>query len=84
MMEQKQLENVEYFNHLGSMTTKDARCTREIKSRTAMAKAAFNINNNNNNNNNHDDDDSLHERKGLKSKEGNGTVLDLEYSFVMC
>jgi len=23
------------------MTTKDARCTREIKSRTAMAKAAF-------------------------------------------
>ena len=42
MMDQKQLENVEYLNHLGSMTTKDARSTREIKSRIAMAKAAFN------------------------------------------
>jgi hypothetical protein len=35
-------ENVEYLNYLGSMITNDARCTREIKSRTAMAKAAFN------------------------------------------
>ena len=41
-MNQKQLENVEYFNYLGSMITNDARCTREIKSRIAMAKAAFN------------------------------------------
>jgi hypothetical protein len=38
----KQLKNAEYFNHLGSMITNDARCTREIKFRTAMAKAAFN------------------------------------------
>jgi hypothetical protein len=37
-----QLENVEYFNYLGSMITNDAMCTREIKSRIAMAKAAFN------------------------------------------
>jgi hypothetical protein len=36
----KQLENVEYFSYLGSMTTNDARCTREIKSRVAMTKAA--------------------------------------------
>jgi len=42
MMDQKQLENVEYFNHLGSMPTRDARCTQEIKSRIAMTKAAFN------------------------------------------
>jgi hypothetical protein len=42
MIDQKQLENVEYFNYLGSMITNDARCTREIKSRIAMAKAAFN------------------------------------------
>jgi hypothetical protein len=41
MIDQKQLENVEYFNCLGSIT-KDARCTREIKSKIAMAKAAFN------------------------------------------
>jgi hypothetical protein len=33
---------VEYFNYLGSIITNDARFTREIKSRIAMAKAAFN------------------------------------------
>jgi hypothetical protein len=37
---QKQLENVEYFNYLGSMITYGAGCTGEIKSHTAMAKAA--------------------------------------------
>jgi hypothetical protein len=42
MIDQKQLENVEYFSYLGSMITNDARCTREIKSRIALAKAAFN------------------------------------------
>jgi hypothetical protein len=41
MIDQKQLENVEYFNYLSSMITNDARCTREIKSRIAIAKAAF-------------------------------------------
>jgi hypothetical protein len=42
MIDQKQLENVEYFNYLVSMITNNARYTREIKSRIAMAKAAFN------------------------------------------
>jgi hypothetical protein len=42
MTEEKQLENVEYFNCLGSMTTNDARCAREIKYRIVMAKTAFN------------------------------------------
>jgi hypothetical protein len=42
MMDQKQLGNVEYFNYLGSLITNGARCTRETKSRTVMAKAAFN------------------------------------------
>jgi hypothetical protein len=42
MVHQKQLGTVEYFNYLCSMITNDARCTREIKSRNAMAKAAFN------------------------------------------
>jgi hypothetical protein len=41
MIDQKQLDNVEYFNYLVSMITNDARCTCEIKSRIAMAKAAF-------------------------------------------
>ena len=39
---QKQLENVERFKYLGSMLTNDGRCTCEIKSRIAIAKAAFN------------------------------------------
>jgi len=42
MMDHKQCENVEHFSYLGSMTTQDARNTREIKSRSAIAKAAFN------------------------------------------
>jgi hypothetical protein len=33
---------VEYFNYLGSTITSDARCTCEIKSSIAPAKAAFN------------------------------------------
>ena len=45
MIDQKQLENVEYFKYLGSMIANDARCTSEIKSRIVMAKAAFNRNN---------------------------------------
>jgi hypothetical protein len=36
------ISNVEYYNYLGGMITNDARCTREIKSRIAMAKATFN------------------------------------------
>jgi len=38
---EKQPENVEHFNYLCSMITKDAKCSREIKSRIAVAKAAF-------------------------------------------
>jgi hypothetical protein len=41
-MDIKPVENVEIFNYLGSMIADDARCTREIKARIAMAKAAFN------------------------------------------
>jgi len=42
MIDQKQVENVESFKYLGSMLTNDGRCTCGIKSRIAMAKAAFN------------------------------------------
>jgi hypothetical protein len=41
MIDQKQQGNVEHFNYLGGTITNDARCTREIKSRIAMAKAPF-------------------------------------------
>jgi len=42
MIDQKQLENVESLKCLGSLLTDDGRCNFEIKSRIAMAKAAFN------------------------------------------
>ena len=42
MIDQKQLENVEFFKYLGSILTNGRRCTCEIKRRIAMAKAAFN------------------------------------------
>ena len=42
MIDRKQLENVECFKCLGSMLTNGGRWTCEIKSRIAMAKAAFN------------------------------------------
>ena len=42
MADRKQRENVEYFRYLYSLITNDTRFTREIKSRIAKAKAAFN------------------------------------------
>jgi len=42
MIDQKQLENVESFKCLGSTLRNDGRRMCEIKSRIAMAKAAFN------------------------------------------
>ena len=41
ILEQKQLKNVKYFKYLSNMRTKDVRCTREMKSGIAMAKATF-------------------------------------------
>jgi CRISPR/Cas system-associated exonuclease Cas4 (RecB family) len=70
MIDQKQLQNVEYFNYLGSMITNYAICKREIKSRIVMAKAAFNK------------QDSFHQKFGLKFKEENSKMLRLEHSFV--
>jgi hypothetical protein len=42
MLDQKQLGDVESFMYLGSMLINGGRCACEIKSRIAMAKAAFN------------------------------------------
>jgi hypothetical protein len=42
MIDQKQLDNVEYFNCVGSVLRNDERCTPEMISRFAVAKAAFN------------------------------------------
>jgi hypothetical protein len=73
MIDQKQLENVEYFNHFGSMIKNDASCTREIKSRIAMAKAAFNKKKN-----------LFYQKIELKFKEEISNVLRLEQSFAWC
>jgi hypothetical protein len=70
-MDQKQPENEEYLNYLGSMIKNDARRTREIKSRTVTATAAF-------------DNNSFHKSIGLAFKEETSKVLHLDYSIVWC
>jgi len=73
MNDQKQLDNVDYFNYLGSMITNNARCTKEIKFKIAMAKAAFNkmmiI---------------LISTLDLNLRKNTSEVLHLEYSFEWC
>ena len=69
MTDQKQLENVEYFNCLGSMIN-DERGTWKIKSRIPMGKSAFNNKKN------------FHQQIGLNFTEETGKVLHLEYSFI--
>jgi hypothetical protein len=46
MIDQQQLENVEYFKYLGSPIRNYVRYTLEIKSRITMVKAAFKKRNN--------------------------------------
>ena len=41
MIDRKDLENVEYCSYFGSVMTNGARCTGEIKSRTAMETAVL-------------------------------------------
>ena len=41
MIDQKPVENLEYFSYVGNMITNYARCTREMKSKIAMAKREF-------------------------------------------
>jgi hypothetical protein len=60
---------VEYLNFLGTITTNNTRCIREIKSRITMAKAAFNKN-------------SLHQQIALKFEQETSKALHLEYGFV--
>ena len=71
-MDQTQLETVECFKYLGNILTNDGRCTCEIKSRIAMAKAAF------------QQEDSLCQQIGLKFEEETSKMLHLEHGFVWC
>jgi hypothetical protein len=42
MVDHKQPDNVEYFNYCNSIVTNNARYAREIKSRIAITRRAFN------------------------------------------
>ena len=72
-IDQKEVENVKCFKYLGSMLTEDGRCTCEIKSRIAMAKAAFNK-----------EEESFYQQTGLKFEEETSEVLRLEHGSVWC
>ena len=73
MIDQKQLDNVECFKYLGSMLTNNGRCTCEIKSRIAMAKAAF-----------HKKKNLFYQHIGLKFVEETSKMLHLDHGFVWC
>jgi hypothetical protein len=72
MTYQKQLEKVEYFNYLGSITNY-ARCTHGIKSRIPMAKGAFNKKKT-----------LFHQQIGLRLEEEANKVLHMKHSFILC
>ena len=73
ILDQNQLENIKCFKYLGSMLTDVGRCTSEIKSRIAMAKAAFNKKKN-----------LFYQKIGLKFEEETSEMLHLERGFVWC
>jgi hypothetical protein len=71
MTGEKQLENVECFNYVGS-SVNEARCACEIKSRIVTTKAAFKRMK------------TLYQQIGHKFKEEISKGLHLEHSFVSC
>jgi hypothetical protein len=72
MIDQKQPENVDYFNYLGSMITNDARCTRELNPGLQW-KAAFSK-----------EKALVSCQTGPKFKEEASKMLLLGYSFGQC
>jgi hypothetical protein len=72
MIVPKYLQNVEHLNYLASMITNETRFTREIKSRIAMAKAAFNKK------------ETIHQQSVLKFWEEACKLLHLVHRFLCC
>jgi hypothetical protein len=72
IMIDEKLENVEYFNPMGTTVTNDARCTCKIQSNTLMAKAAFNRKK------------TFHQQSGLEFEEETSEMPHLEHSIVGC
>ena len=73
IIDQKEKDNVQYLNYLGSMITNDESCTREIISRIAKATAAFSKKKN-----------FFHQQNGIKFKEETSKVFHLENNFLWC
>jgi len=73
MIDQKEPENVESFKYLGIMLINDGRCTCEIKSIIALAKAAFNKKR-----------DIFTSTLDLKLMEKNSKTLHLQHSVIWC
>jgi hypothetical protein len=72
MTAQKQLENVQYLNYLGSMMH-EARCICKIKSRITVVKAAFNRKKT-----------VFASKSDFKFKDETNQVLHLEHNSVWC
>ena len=72
MVDQTQAEYMDYLNYVRSITTNDARCTQEVKSRIAMPNAF------------QQEEGSFHQQFGLKFKEETIRVPHLENCFVWC
>ena len=70
--DQKDLDNVGYFNYLGCMITNDARCIRKIRPKIVTGKAAFN------------NKKTFHQQTELKFKQETSEVLHLEHRTVWC
>jgi hypothetical protein len=76
MIDQKQLENVEYFKYLDSIITNDAKCTNGMKSRIAMAKAPFKKIKK--------EEKPFHQQIGLEFKKEMSNMFNVEHCSVWC
>jgi hypothetical protein len=70
MIDQKQMESVEYFNCLDNFITNDARFTHEIQNQDFHAKSNI-----------QQEEDSFYQQTGLKLKEEISKMLHSEHSF---
>jgi hypothetical protein len=68
MIDEKQLENVEYLRHLGTMITSVAKCTLKLNCHDKISVQQ--------------EVDSFHQQTGLKFKEETSQVLHLGYSIL--
>jgi hypothetical protein len=73
MINQKQLENVEYLNYLGSVVSNDASCTCDIKIQDCCNESCI-----------EKEENSFYQQIGLKFKDEMSEVLYLELRIVWC